>query len=394
MVKRVDYQRKTKKDKQGIIKEDKGGYKRSMGQVDTSLPYNMLEVENFRCIKSLTIGPFEQVNLITGINNVGKTALLEAIFLHIGEINPELALRIDGWRGLGPDYSSSWRQLFWQFDPKTPIKITATGVKDKKRSLTISTTPADATIIENAIQREKGTAFKSSGVLIQFEYTDENGEPRKAIGTPLMFIEDNVVRFELRIEPPIGLTRFAGVFLNPRGKTTYDEDVQRFSQMRIKQQDRLLIDAMRLIEPRLEGLEILSPQGITLIFGHLRDYNEPIPLPLLGDGIRRLASLILAMSAAQRGVVLVDEIENGLHHSVMTYMWNMIAEAATQFNTQVIATTHSQECVVAAHDAFSNRKEYSFRLHRLDRQNGEITAATYDQETLEAALSIPLEVRG
>jgi AAA15 family ATPase/GTPase len=185
-----------------------------------------------------------------------------------------------------------------------------------------------------------------------------------------------------------------GIFLNSRGRTTNEEDINFFSQMRIKQRDSLLLRAVQLIEPRLEHLEILSPQGTTLIYGHLKGYSDLVPFPLLGDGTRRLASLILAISAAQGGVVLVDEIENGIHHAIMVDMWAVVAEAATQFNTQVFATTHSQECVAAAHEAFLKREQYRFRLHRLDRLNGEIEAATYDHESLEGALSIPLEVRG
>ena len=214
------------------------------------------------------------------------------------------------------------------------------------------------------------------------------------MGTPSLIGQGNIVRFELRMSPPSPPTSFKGIFLNSGLKSVLDEDVNRFSQLRIKQRDKLLLDAMQLIEPRLERLEILSPQGTTLIYGYLKDYQEPVPLPLLGDGTRRLASLILAICDAQGGVVLVDEIENGIHHSVVKDMWSAVAEAATRFNTQVFATTHSQECVIAAHEAFQERDSYRFRLHRLDRLNGEITAVTYDRESLDGALSIPLEVRG
>ena len=39
-----------------------------------------IEIENFRCFEKTSISGFEQINLITGKNNSGKTALLEAIF--------------------------------------------------------------------------------------------------------------------------------------------------------------------------------------------------------------------------------------------------------------------------------------------------------------------------
>jgi AAA15 family ATPase/GTPase len=107
----------------------------------------------------------------------------------------------------------------------------------------------------------------------------------------------------------------------------------------------------------------------------------------------RLASLVLAIGNAPKGVVLVDEIENGLHHSILPKVWRAIGEVARQFNTQVFATTHSLECIMAAHRAFSESERYDFRLHRLERINETIRAVTYDQETLEAAIETGLEVR-
>ena len=107
----------------------------------------------------------------------------------------------------------------------------------------------------------------------------------------------------------------------------------------------------------------------------------------------RLASLVLHIGNAPNGVVLVDEIENGLHHSILPKVWRAIGEVAREFNTQVFATTHSLECIVAAHKAFAGSGLYDFRLHRLERRKATIRAVTYDQEALEAAIETGLEVR-
>jgi len=390
----VDYEKRRKKGESPAVREKSASYKSDADTVQKLLHYKSFEVQNFRCIRKLAISPLEQVNLIAGMNNGGKTTLLEALFLYIGETIPELALRVDGWRGIGPESASSWRQLFWQFNDKASIKFKATTMLGKECFLTITTKPSGSKVVEEILPKE-GTEFvRSSGVNIFFDYVNEDGKSRKVTGTPFLIRQGNIMRFELRMSPPSPPPRVTGIFLNSGIKSILDEDVNRFSELRIKQRDKLLLDAMQLIEPRLERLEILSPQGTALIYGYLKDYQEPVPLPLLGDGTRRLASLILAICTAQGGVVLVDEIENGIHHSVMKDMWSAVAEAASLFNTQVFATTHSQECLVAAHEAFKERNAYRFRLHRLDRLNGEIAAATYDRESLEGALSIPLEVRG
>ncbi len=118
-----------------------------------------------------------------------------------------------------------------------------------------------------------------------------------------------------------------------------------------------------------------------------------LPLPLLGDGINRLLSLSLAIANASKGIVLVDEIENGLHHTVMPKVWKAIGDLARYYDVQIFATTHSRECIRSAHEAFKEERQYDFRLHRLDRVDGSIHATTYELETLEAALETGLEVR-
>ena len=62
-------------------------------------------------------------------------------------------------------------------------------------------------------------------------------------------------------------------------------------------------------------------------------------------------------------------------------------------NVQVFATTHSWECIKAAHEAFSETEPYDLRLHRLERINGEIKAVTYDKKTLDTSVEMNLEVR-
>jgi AAA15 family ATPase/GTPase len=96
---------------------------------------------------------------------------------------------------------------------------------------------------------------------------------------------------------------------------------------------------------------------------------------------------------APHGVALVDEIENGLHHSILSKVWQVIGDAARRFDTQIFAATHSFECIQAAHQAFEKSESYDFQLHRLERIAGKIQAVTYDQETLAAAVKSDLEVR-
>jgi hypothetical protein len=156
-----------------------------------------------------------------------------------------------------------------------------------------------------------------------------------------------------------------------------------------------VVDAMRILEPRLRrlSLRVLSP-GTVIIQADLGG-KEHIPLAFAGDGMTRLITHLLAIEEAKDGVALIDEIDNGLHHSVIVGAWTAIAEAARRSDTQVFATTHSRECVAAAHEAFTAAGIYDLRVHRLDLdENGTHRVVTYDEETMEAALDSDWEIRG
>lgn len=355
------------------------------------------EIRNFRCFEALMIRPLSRVNLLTGVNGVGKTSILEALFLHAGSFNPSLALTVNFWRGLGSIEELPgmlWKTLFWQFREEEPLRFVGTDSLGKKRTLSITVNPIAAPIIQDS-SAPMGLEFaRNISRELVLEYQDEQGKVSTIRGIPEVVKRGNIVQLQLRAEPPLSKAAVPGIFLNSWHIGGMDEDVQRFSDLRIRNQDHLVLDVLRHMEPRLEKLEILSPYGTSMIHAHLKGYEAPIPLGLLGDGVRRVTSLVLAISSARSGVLLADEIENGIHHSVMRPLWEGIGLAADLFNTQVIATTHSLECVTAAYEAFSARRFFDLTLHHLDRTDGLVRAIAYDQESLEGALSIPLEVRG
>ena len=61
--------------------------------------YMSFRAENYRCFEDLTVEPLERVNLVAGKNNVGKTALLETLWLHHEYHNPSLAYWTNVARG-------------------------------------------------------------------------------------------------------------------------------------------------------------------------------------------------------------------------------------------------------------------------------------------------------
>ena len=65
------------------------------------------------------------------------------------------------------------------------------------------------------------------------------------------------------------------------------------------------------------------------------------------SGLNRLFGIILSLVNAKDGLLLIDEVENGMHHSVQLDLWRVIFRLSRQLNIQVFATSHSWDSVEA-----------------------------------------------
>ena len=355
--------------------------------------FDSISIKNFRCFEDFSIDSLGRVNLVAGANNVGKTALLEAIFLLLGATNVYLVVTISAFRGIEEfkgDLTSVrgllWSPLFPKFDSRAKIQISGSLSMSGQCNLELQLVPGTSARLalgEAAVEIGPG-ANGLPGQVMQLRYTDPSGETRSAE----MWMDKKGVH----IEPAPSQPSFPGFFLPARHRPSLQEDAERFGQLEVMEEPYDLLETLKIIEPRLKRLATIFSAGMPIIYGDI-GLGRMLPLPLMGDGLGRLASLLLVIASAPHGVVLVDEIENGLHHSVLTKVWQAVGDAARRFDTQVFATTHSFEAIQAAQQAFESGESHDFRLHRLENVAGKIKAFTYDQETLAAAMKADMEVR-
>ncbi|MEL7011141.1 MAG: AAA family ATPase [Cyanobacteria bacterium J06648_1] len=114
----------------------------------------------------------------------------------------------------------------------------------------------------------------------------------------------------------------------------------------------------------------------------------------LGEGMYRILAMAMSLVTSENGVLLVDEIETGLHYEAQTDMWRLILETAKELNVQVFATTHSWDCIAAYQEALSQVEDKSIgKLFRLDSKYGKLRAVEYDADDLDIAVRKGIEVR-
>ena len=195
---------------------------------------------------------------------------------------------------------------------------------------------------------------------------------------------------KVELKPAI---HFPAVFIPSSEMMPRPESVRRFSDLLFARREAELLEILREFEPRLNDLSLVGEPSS--IHGDIEGLRKLLPISAMGEGLQRMTSLMLAISTAENGIVFIDEVENGLHYSVQTRVWQAIAKAARTYNVQIFATTHSYELIRAAHEAFHKKKAKDFHLYRLGRNRNtkEIQVVSYDKETLDAAIEVGFEVR-
>lgn len=354
------------------------------------------EIQNFKCLKHLALDDLARVTILGGQNNSGKSSVLEAMFMFLDRGNPNMLLRQYAGRGipnlpLTPE--AVLQPIYTDYDHDAVITFTA-GIGHTKQTMSIrynanyqapsvpahtvalsSDKPSVVRTDEEASPRaaldityaEEGKADETGHLYIQrdlmgyfVDYMESGPQPAAILGA------------RLRAEPNTLASRFGGLDL-------------------IGKQDEV-IRFLQIIEPRLKSLSTISIGSVPIIHGDI-GLRQKIPIAYAGDGMSRLLELVLFIATNQGGVLLVDEIENGIHYSVMPKVWRAIGEAARRFDCQIVATTHSYECLQAAYEGMGEDLAGDLRYIRLDRRDNEITARTYNYELLGTALAAGLEVR-
>jgi predicted ATPase len=167
---------------------------------------------------------------------------------------------------------------------------------------------------------------------------------------------------------------------------TRDEVVALFEKVVLTEDEPVVLTALQTIEPNIERLasvgsrptRVMRRGGIDMRIG-----GQRLPIGTMGDGIWRLLGVALALVRSRGGVLLVDEIDTGLHYSVLAKMWRLVLETSARLDIQVFATTHSRDCVESLAQV-SRDGGHDISLQRVEREREQAVAFT-ESELMRAA---------
>lgn len=297
--------------------------------------FTTIEITDFRGFRQLKLEGLQRVNLVVGLNNAGKTGLLEAVVL---------ACDPNKW-------------------PALPGLLRSTSGNPGSRFL--------RWLVRDGATGEAEVCVASGGrrVVVKIGRDTHQGV---AIADTKGWGACQVISVQMR--KPEELVH---VYARAARLQSGEEQIQALLHAVDGRVKKVRVDVGD------DGSHLLVDLGL----------SEMIPLSQAGQGLNRLVAILSEIIGEKPQVCLLDEVENGLHYSVYEEVWTGIAEAATLMNVQVIATTHSRECLEAAHRAFSRRDPYDLSVVQLFRVEGGPQGRVLDKKLIAAALAGDIDLR-
>lgn len=351
-----------------------------------------LSIQNFRGLKQVTLNDLRSVNLIVGGNNTGKTSVLEALALLMGDAqllsNLPVTFRTNQSGGHSRDDQNDrehfWSWLFFDRNSSNALDIKLKFSPDTSLTVLSKTRPDERYGGGHSLVSVSRRDSREP----EFETTKQGG---------IQWVEDILFSLnELQVEvrspgPPQG---FRLTVLSTR-PTNPAWDAENFNQVALLADgERRVETLMRNIEPRLTRLRYAKQPGTNghLIFADV-GLSRAVPVSQMGQAFNRILHIYTHILAHRSNVVLVDEIENGIFCDAMPDVWRGLLAICEQEGVQIFATTHSRECVMAAQAIAKERSKDELSVQRLQLVKGQVEAVRLGAKQLELAAEMDLEVR-
>ncbi len=358
-----------------------------------------LTIKGFRGIDDLSISRLGRVTLVAGKNGSGKTTLLEAVQVYATRgrytiLNGLLRSREELLDEADEDgiikAKTDWSALFHGRHIPVGTHITL-GPNEPPRQLGIRVV---APLSDQLSFFEEDTPWFEDIPWFRVEFQGARIEFSPVQLGPQRF---------MRGRPETDFPFPPAVDCNALGPSLPDnEEVARFwDSVALTDDEDLAVAALGHVTHELvERVAVIGQgrRGPNLNHGRrvmvkIAGESSPVPLKSLGDGATRFFALALALANSRNGFLVIDEAENGIHHSMQHALWKMVLQTALKNDVQVFAATHSWDCVRGFAQAAMELEDIDGALVRLERHGDKTRAIEYSEEELQVVAEQGIEVR-
>jgi len=365
-----------------------------------------IRIENFRCFQDFNMKELGRVNLIGGKNNSGKTALLEALLLGNMPVKESVDLlqrvrmeNVNYFR-LSPD--TAWSNIFVNMDKSQKVQISigylagslevrikCDETSRKKKEIKKALHPAGST--------EELIKIEDSAELV--EITESKLTINAQMGRPVSQTSISYKLNELKpieVTPTTTFSPILNTLLVPAGfKKTPGVMAREFDKAAVLGKKEAVLEGLRIIDDAIDDVMTISLGEPRIHI--VKDGKKPQPLNFYGDALNKVVDILLRILNNPECLILIDEIENGIHHSNHKEFWSLLFKLTARYKVQIFATSHSAE-MISAFQAAAIEGNYQedvryFEMFRSARTQ-QIVANNVQLETLGYQIQTDQPYRG
>lgn len=358
-----------------------------------------IEIENFKCFKKIKLNKISRINLIFGKNNTGKTIFLEAIFLLFANENPKNVLTL--LRGIPlslPIQPEVWSILFSGLHTTQKIKISGT-IDQLKLEIDVSI-PSFGTLMQF---NESHFFVPENSLFLHWKCNNKDlkawishnerflNTAQTTFLTPIPIVPVSSA-FEPFLAVTSGKLKYPikkVFFYTSLGRIDIPHISQLFGEVVRKGFKKDVLELLSELDNSIEDIELMSFGGGTMV--GVKIENKFYPINQLGEGFYRILGLICVFIQKKNGIVLIDEIENGIYHGIQGMLWQRILKISKKLNIQLFITTHSWEFIVNAIENTGNFED--LQGIRFEKYNEKIIPVIIEGDELKEMVEQNYEIR-
>jgi predicted ATP-dependent endonuclease of OLD family len=369
-------------------------------------------IHQFRGLRDLELKDLGRINLLVGLNNSGKTSVLEAlsVYCHPLDIKVWLSTANQREQDIGVYRIRLLDAIKWLFthnsasivEPDKPIiLISSTGLFSVKKLIASYEEQEEIWLseeinirnisneeeIENDNEQEienEDTPRVRKGINLKIEVSLDDyqlslfGEPPACITDFLLWEDERFYRLPGKREPSLKTS-----VVTPSSHRSEVGQFRLLSEATFQNFKADVIQLLKQIDNNISDIEILlPPESISSRFNIYIQHKKLglAPVSTFGDGIRRLLHIALKLASVKGGILLIDELESTIHTEALQSSFQWLVKWCTEMDVQLFATTHSLEAVDALLEV--TESDSDLVLYRLEPKEGKTKVVRHDGHRL------------
>lgn len=344
-----------------------------------------INIYNFRGLSALTLEDLCPITVFLGENSVGKSSVLESLFMVTGPNNPFLSLQVTSLRAHTGIDLNGVRYMFYDSDlSNSPQMIAQFSDSETREIRLIPSYTLEEAVDANQIAHMGNNKQILTGITSEFVIKTEGS----TVTRKSTFERTQDGKLSPTLDPnyqeSVNSVCLSSFNLNYNVINIYEELVK-------SGRKDVVLTAIRMFDSRINSIEA-TKDGLFIGYGHL---SNMVPLNMAGDGVQKYLSIALYAFHPSTDIIIIDEIENGLHFSAHQKLWKCIFTSATELGKQFFISTHNKETLTCLSSLVSLNDEYSKMLDVITLTRDADTIVPYHLSGygLNGAIENDIEIR-